>query len=284
MTQKSTRPALGDKHPASARHTLAGWYSRCDGQGPPLVLVHGVGLDHRMYDPVLQQLTRANTVVRYDLWGHGRSDDPPGPRTLEDFITQLLEVIEHHRLSIPHIAGLSLGGLIVRAAATRYPQHFARVGILNAVYQRTEAQRQGARERLARTEHEGMQPVAALAIDRWFSQAWQAQHPEKVAMVYEQLLSNDVKAYLKAYRVFIEGDARPGPGCGPGLSAITCPTLLMTGQLDVGSTAQMSRAMAGEIPDAQLRILPGLRHLPPIEAPEMFADALLEFLNPETPL
>ncbi len=279
MTQKSTPPAPGNKRPTGARRTLARWYSKCEGHGPPLVLVHGVGLDNRMYDAVLARLAGAHTVVRYDLCGHGRSDDPPGPRTLEHFVTQLLEVIEHHQLSSPHVAGLSLGGLIVRAAAARYPQHFARVGILNAVYQRTAQWRQGARERLARTEREGMQPVAELAIDRWFSAEWQAQHPERVASVYQQLLSNNVEAYLKAYRVFIEGDPQPASK----LSSIACPTLVMTGELDVGSTVQMSRAMAAQIPDAHLQILPGLRHLPPVEAPEIFADALLKFLNPESP-
>jgi pimeloyl-ACP methyl ester carboxylesterase len=116
-----------------------------------------------------------------------------------------------------------------------------------------------------------------MAVDRWFTAAWQAEHPEQVEAVRQRLAGNDPDSYLKAYQVFVDGDpVMPG---GAGL--IDAPTLAMTGELDPGSTPAMSVAMAGEIPNGQARILIGLHHLPPIEAPRTFAESLLDFLDQE---
>ena len=83
--------------------------------------------------------------------------------------------------------------------------------------------------------------------------------------------------YLKAYRVFIAGD----PLMPEGATAVTATTLAMTGELDSGSTPDMSRALATAVPGGQVRILAGLHHLPPVEAPSTFAGALSEFLDRE---
>ena len=81
-----------------------------------------------------------------------------------------------------------------------------------------------------------------------------------------------------SYRVFVDGDPRmPGAAAG-----ITASTLAITGELDPGSTPVMSRAIASAVPDGRSRVLSGLRHLPPIEAPEECSAALLEFLDGPT--
>ena len=127
-------------------------------------------------------------------------------------------------------------------------------------------------------ETEGLGPVADLAVDRWFCPEWQAAHPARVAAVDQRIRTNDVGAYLKAYRVFVDGDPRmPGAAAG-----ITASTLAITGELDPGSTPAMSRAIASAVPDGRSRVLSGLRHLPPIEAPEECSAALLEFLDGPT--
>ncbi|MDP6867819.1 MAG: alpha/beta hydrolase, partial [Acidimicrobiales bacterium] len=87
-----------------------------------------------------------------------------------------------------------------------------------------------------------------------------------------------VSAYLKAYRVFVDGDPMMPGAAG----AITASTLVMTGELDPGSTPAMSRDIASVVPRGRSRILSGLRHVPPIEAPGECVDALLEFLDEPT--
>lgn len=254
---------------------------RLEGGGgrTPLVLVHGVGLDLEMWGAVLGRLSADRLVVRYDLLGHGGTPDPSGDRTIEDFVAQLLDLVDDLGIGPPDLAGLSLGGMVALAAAARHPEAFRRLALLNTVFDRTPAQVAAARDRLALTEAEGMAPVADLAIDRWFTADWQAANPDEAGAVRERLLANDVDAYLKAYRVFVEGD----PLMPEGAALVTAPTLAMTGELDPGSTPGMSRALAAALPAGQALVLPGLHHLPPIEAPDEFVGPLLHFLDEEQP-
>ena len=252
-------------------------FATVDGEGPPLVLLHGVGLDHAMWDLVLGSLGASRRVIRYDLLGHGQTPDPPGPRTLEDFVVQLLTVLDAHRLDRADVAGLSLGGMVALAAAARHPDRFDRLALLNTVFERSPEQVETALRRMAIAESEGMAAVADLAVDRWFSTQWQAEHPAQVDQVRRRLADTDPVGYLKAYRVFIAGD----PLMPEGATAVTAVTLAMTGELDPGSTPAMSRALATAVSAGQVRILAGLHHLPPVEEPSTFASALLEFFDRE---
>jgi len=249
---------------------------RDSGTRPPLVLVHGVGLDHTMWDLVVDDLAVDRLVVRYDLLGHGRSPDPPGARSVDHFVDQCLAVVEAHAGPVPDVAGHSLGGVVALGLAARHPARLGRLALLNTVFDRTPAEVQGARERLALAGAAGLGPVADLAIDRWFDVAWQEAHQDLVASVRARLADNDPDGYLKAYRVFVDGD----PLMPAGASLVTAPSLAITGELDPGSTPAMGEALAAAIPGCSARVLPGLHHLPPVEAPAEFVAALLDFLDP----
>ena len=252
---------------------------RIDGHGPPLVLVHGVGLDHTMWDSVMDELTVTHRVIRYDLLGHGRSEDPPGPRSIDDFLDQLTGVLAGQGLARPDLAGLSLGGLIAMGFAARHPERVGRLALLNTVFERSAEQLAAIHQRYAAADEGGMTAVADLAVDRWFTPSWRSANPRSEEAVRTRLLANDPPAYLKAYRVFIDGD----PIMPAGAREIAAPTLAMTGALDPGSTPAMSHALARVIANGKARILPDLHHIPPIEAPAVFTAALLDFLDQEAP-
>ena len=245
---------------------------------PPLVLVHGVGLDLSMWDLITSDLASDRLVIRYDLWGHGGSLNPVGERTVIDFVTQCQWVLDEAFSAsgmAPDLIGLSLGGLVGMATAARHPAAVGRLVAMNTTFDRTEEELRGSRDRLTLTETQGLEPVASLAIDRWFASEWQNAHPDRVAMVRDRLVSNDPNAYLKAYRLLVDGDPEM-PGAA---SLITAATLAVTGELDVGSTPSMSQAIAAAVVNGRSLILSGLRHLPPIEAPEVCLTALREFLD-----
>lgn len=244
----------------------------------PLVLVHGVGLDLRMWDLVVEAMAVDRAVVRYDLWGHGATADPPGLRSVEDFVDQCKSVINEVSMQhggLPDLVGLSLGGLIALGVAARYPDSIRRVVAMNTVFERTEEQTQAVQERLRRTESEGLEMVASLAVDRWFSGNWQKSHPELVEAVRSRIVTNDLDSYLKAYRLFVGWDQ----GLVEATTKVTAPLLALTGELDVGSTPAMSAKIASTVGNGRSRVLSGLRHLPPIEAPEKCVTALQEFLD-----
>lgn len=245
------------------------------GSGNPLVLVHGVGLDHTMWDPVVELLAASprgpGSIIRYDLWGHGLSQNPNGERTFDDFVNQYLETIDEGCDAV----GLSLGGAVVRGAAARSSEWMERVVISNAVFQRSEEQRRGNQERLDLARDKGMGPVADLALDRWFTSDWRAAHPDREAAVRERLATTNLDGYLKAYQVFVDGD----PVMPEGLAHLHNPTLVVTGDRDTGSTPAMAQAMVEALPDARCVVMSGTGHLVPIEHPDNYAHLLLDFLE-----
>jgi (E)-2-((N-methylformamido)methylene)succinate hydrolase len=246
-----------------------------EGSGPPLVLVHGVGLDHTMWDAVTPVLAEEHTVVRYDLWGHGGSDDPPGPRSLEDFVDQLVSVIDSLGVERCDAAGLSIGGLITQALGVGRPHRAGRLAMMNAVYRRTPDQLAAIKVRLDGVVDAGMEAMVQPSLDRWFTSEWQAKHPDEVAHIQRLLRGNGVHAYVKAYGLFATNTSMDGQ-----LSTITSPTLVFTGQLDVGSTPAMAQIMADEINDATFVILEDARHVPPVERPAETAQILNQFFTP----
>ena len=256
-----------------------GTHIRLDGEDtgdrPPLVLIHGVGLDHTMWDLVLGELATDRLIVRYDILGHGQSVDLPGPRTVEDLVDQCLGVIDTCGPVPPDVAGLSLGGTVALGLATRYPDRLGYLALCNTVFDRSAAEIHRTRERLLLAEVGGMESVVDLAIDRWFDAGWQARHPDRVDAVRNCLLANNLEAYLKAYRAFVQGDPRmPGEA-----RSVTTHALAITGELDPGSTPAMTHALAEVLEDCRAVILPGLHHIPPIEDPTAFVAALRSFLE-----
>ena len=253
----------------------AGTHFHIDGEGPAVVLVHGVGLDLDMWAAQAAALARHYTVIRYDMLGHGGSAKPPGKLRLSSYITQLEMVHRYFRLGRSVVVGFSMGALVGRAFAFAHPERLAGLALLNGVYDRTPAELDAIRARLQLAETDGPEALIEAALARWLSPEFRAAAPDAVAAIEDRLRANDRHGFLAAYRVFIEADeAAAGP-----LTALSCPALVITGEKDQGSTSAMAAAMAAAIPDAELHVLPGLAHLAPIEGADAVNALLLGFLD-----
>lgn len=245
------------------------------GSGEPLILIHGVGLDLTTWDRQVAALATRYLVVRYDMLGHGRSTRPPGPYTLEMFVEQLRGLLASLSIARAHIAGFSMGGLVAQGFAAAYPDRVASLALVSTVAGRSREQRQGVLGRLREVEQRGLTAAVEAARQRWFSPDFVRAHPETVNALSRRLGANDPAAYLAAYRLFATADEQLFD-CLP---AISCPTLIITGELDAGSTPQMAALMQARIPHARAEVLPGIRHLLPIEAADVFNATLLSFLD-----
>src|SRR4051812_31802792 len=91
-----------------------------EGAGPPLVLLHCLGVDHKFWD-FARPLAQEFTLYRYDLPGHGVSPVPQHAYTIAELADQLASILEKHAITRPHVSGISLGGLIAQDFAARYP-------------------------------------------------------------------------------------------------------------------------------------------------------------------
>ncbi|RAJ56602.1 3-oxoadipate enol-lactonase [Streptomyces sp. Amel2xB2] len=249
-----------------------------EGTGPDVVLLHGVGLDHRMWRRCVPELAAQHRVTAVDLRGHGASPAAlPGTR-LDDLAADVVDVLDHVGARRVHLVGFSLGALVAGHLAARHPSRVATVSLVSSVALRTEEEREAVLRRLEAARADPA-ATAEAAVERWFGTEWRRREPELAEEIRQTLLANDHASYLACYAVFATGDAEVGPL----LEHITAPALAVTGGEDPGSTPEMSRRLAAAVPDASVRIVPGARHLLPLERPRELTAALTDHFERTTP-
>ena len=254
-------------------HVHGGTWFGCDGQGDAVVLIHGVGLDHNMWDRQVERLKTQFQVITYDMLGHGQSAHPPDERFLGDFVRQLHQLLMNLELKRVAIVGFSMGGMVAREFTVQYPEMTSRLVLMNTVFRRSPDQQAAVMARYEVSKSDRLEDGIDAAIRRWFSEDFARSNAAVVEQVRTRLRNNDPKGYLKAYKVF--ATAVDPDGTLP----IACPTLVMTGELDSGSTPEMAYALAGAIKQGNAKILPGLRHMAPVEGADLVNQVLMEFLT-----
>lgn len=243
-----------------------------EGEGRPIVLLHGVGSTLEAWDPVLAPLS-AGRHIRLDLRGHGGSARMPGPYSLEMMAGDVVALLDHLGLGRVALFGFSLGGLIAQQVALGHPERLSALALISTVAGRDADERARVEERLATLEREGPLVHLANAVERWFTPEFLARRPDAIAARRAKALENDPACYMAAYRVLARSDLAQE------LHRITVPTLVMTGEADIGSTPRMSRLMQDRIAGAELVILPGLKHSILLEAPDQVARHLNALLT-----
>lgn len=254
---------------------VEGTHLRASGTGAPLVLIHGVGIDLEIWEPLVPRLQPGRRLIRYDMQGHGLSAKPPGPYRLDDFVDQLDRLATALGLDRFDLAGFSMGGLVAEAFTARFPARVRRLALLHTVHDRSAAERAAIAHRLAQVEAGDLDSSLAAALERWLTPAYRAAHPDALAAIEHRMRTNDRAAYLASYRVFATADAEVLAA----LDRIRCPTLVLTAEHDIGSTPAMARVLAARLSAATLAILPDLRHLSLLEAPEQVAGRLDRFFT-----
>ena len=241
---------------------------------PLVVLSHGVGMDLHMWSGQVEALSERFQVLRYDMLGHGRTPGQPDANSIDSFSKQLFRLLEHLQADPVALVGFSMGGLVAQHFALCHPRRLHRLVLMNTVYQRDAEELQGVRSRLELARKQGLETIADAAIDRWFTPAYTDKHPHIVRAIHERIRTNNLAGYLKAYEIFVHAD----DAIGDGLRNVQCPSLVMTGELDSGSTPLMAERMAASMARAHHIILKGLGHMAPVESPNQVNQALLSFL------
>lgn len=249
---------------------------RVEGDGPWLVLVHGVGRSLESWDGVVGALAGRYRTVRYDLRGHGESAKPDGPYRLHDFVEDLYALLKVLGIDSCHLAGFSLGGLISQGFALRYPEVLDRLILLATVAGRNQEEKERVLERLKTVEKGSPDAHFSNSVSRWFTEEFLRNHPDIVAEQAAVSERNDPVAYAAAYRVLATSDL------GNEIHRITTPTLIATGEHDIGSNTRMAKYMHEHISNSELYIFPGLKHSILVEAPAEVARLIDRFLTSES--
>jgi 3-oxoadipate enol-lactonase len=243
-----------------------------DPAAPPVVLVHSAGTDHRMWERNLPAVRDRFRLIRYDVRGHGRSDVPAAPYTLDDLGTDLVAVLDALGIASTHVVGASLGGLVALWLAVRHADRVrgavfagaaARFGTPEAWEERADAVRRG-----------GTEAIVDLVMHRFFSERFRREEAAVVAGFADVLRRQSPEGYVGTCLALRDADLRGQ------VSAIRAPSLVVVGDEDVSAPPSDAEALRAAIPGARLIVLEGAGHLCTVERPDVFED-IAEHLSEE---
>jgi 3-oxoadipate enol-lactonase len=246
------------------------WYS-VEGRegGEALLLSSSLGTSAELWAPQLPELSRQFRVVRYDTRGHGRSDAPPGPYTLERLGRDALAVLDAAGVSRAHVCGVSLGGLTAMWLALVAASRVGRLVLANTDARIGTGETWEQRARDVRTR--GMAAVAAATMERWFTEGFRRRSPETCEAIRAMVAACPPEGYIGCCGALGTADLRPQ------LSAISAPTLVIGGLHDPVLATTAAAELSARIPGARLVTLPAA-HLSNVEQPAAFTAAVLRFL------
>jgi 3-oxoadipate enol-lactonase len=236
--------------------------------GPAVVLLHGVGLDWRMWEPVLDRLAAGRRVFAYDLRGHGFALDAPAPSTMDELANDLIGVLDALGLDKAHVVGLSYGGVVAQTAAVSHPERFDSLSLL-ATTDKPVAAGEG---RASAAETDGMAALVAPTLTRWFTPEALAVNGPGVRYARERLLQDEAAHWAAGWRALGRIDLHGK------LGEFTAPTLVVSGEQDTSTPPELMTALADSIPGSVYLQLAGVSHLLTLEKPDLAAEALDKFL------
>lgn len=237
----------------------------------PIVLLHGVGLDRTVWEAFTAALPAAlrESVIALDLPGHGSQPTLTAPQTLASLAADVATRLPAGNI---HLVGFSLGALISQQLALTLGKRVKSLCLVSSVCKRTPAESASVGQRLE-TARQNFQATVEASLTRWYP-AESGVADAEIARTRKVLEANNPASFLYAYEVFACGDQ----DVAPHLAEIRQQTLAITGELDPGSTPEMTARLAASIPNCRAEIVPGVRHMLPVEAASHLAASYTKFL------
>jgi 3-oxoadipate enol-lactonase len=244
------------------------------GDGHPLALVHAGIADRRMWDPVWEAFAARFRTIRHDMRGFGETPLPNGPHAAWRDLAGLLRQLD---ATPAHVVGVSQGAGAVLELALAEPDLVDRMVLVGpglAGWDWSEALRATWAEEVAAYERGELEEVAWINVRTWLDgrRPAEAVDPDLRQTVWE----------MQRHALDLENDDAPAeplePPARERLGEVKAPSLIIVGALDQPDMLAIGEHLARSIPGARLEVMPGVAHLPPMEAPEEFVRLVSAFL------
>jgi len=244
------------------------------GEGPLLLLFHGIGGSKENWDSQLDVLSTSFKTGAWDARGYGDSEDYPGPCDFDDFARDVLKVIDFYGRKKAHLLGLSMGGRIAQRFYFMFPDRVASLTLCDTqmtFQQRSEADREAflaARQAplLAGKTPRDIAPAVVKSLVGPNATA------EAIQICIDSMNRLRTETYLKTLAATVRQ-----PIAGE-LADIKVPTHIIVGEFDPLTPPAISAEMAKRIVGSKLTVIPDAGHLSNMEAPAAFNRAAHDFL------
>ncbi len=248
-------------------------FYRDRGTGLPVLLVHGFPLDGTLWQPQLDELADEYRVIVPDLRGFGEST-PGAEVTIEQYADDLCALLDELEIDQVVLAGLSMGGYIAFAFHRKYPDRVLGLVLVDTRPQAdTDQVRANRVATAAKVKERGATPLADEMLNRLLSPATVNNKPDLVRTVHAMMARQPGPGIVAALRAMAGR-----PDSRSMLGDIAVPTLIVVGADDTITPVADAEAMVDSIPGAELVIIPQAGHLPNLEQPEAFNQALRAFI------
>ena len=244
-------------------------YALTGDKEPVLVLSNSLGTNFSMWDPQMPELERRFRVLRHDTRGHGQSSVTPGEYSIAQLGRDVLGLLDVLRLERVHFCGLSMGGMIGMWLGIHAAGRVDRLVLCNTAAQIGTKENWNAR--IAAVRKNGMKPVAAAVIERWFTPEFRTSSPDKVARAQRMIEQSPPEGYASNCAAVRDADQREA------IARIKAPTLVIHGAKDPAIPVSDAHFLTNRIRDA-VSVELDASHLSNVEQSGAFTQAVTNFL------
>jgi len=241
------------------------------GEGPPVVLLHGLGGSLHIWHGVIENLALHHHVVAVDLRGHGRSDRS-GALSVQQWADDVHALIAALELPAVTLVGHSLGSLVAQYLASTRGEVVDYLVLLGGISYFEPPAKDAYVKRAEMVEADGMDAIVEDWLPGALAPRTAAKLPQVVGLLRELFLRNDPASYAKACRALAKAPSINRERIGQ-------PTLLLVGDHDRSTPIAMTEELHREIPVSRVKVIPSAAHWASLEQPDEIASAILEFLT-----
>ena len=236
--------------------------------GPPMLLVHALGMDRRFWQRVYPPLAVQGRVIAYDLRGHGRASGAPLTESIDQLAEDAGTLLDTLGISQADVYGASYGGAVAQVLALRCP---TRVRSLALIGTAARWPRQELERRAEAAETQGMTAQVASSLARWFLPETLAQEGWAVRYARERVEQARVEEWAAAWRAMAPLDVRDR------LGEIRVPSWVVSGQQDQSAKPEVMRELASKLPQGEYRSVDPGSHFMPLDQPQALANEFVAF-------
>ena len=237
---------------------------------PALIFSNSLGTQYTMWQPQIDFFKDDYFVICYDTRGHGASEAPKGPYTLDQLGQDVVNLLDHLNIKKAEFCGISMGGLTGQWLAINKPERFNHIIVCNTAAKI--GQEQAWNDRAALVREQGLEPIATVAAGRWFTEIFVQNNPEILTELAKNLGAGSPEGYASCCEALAKADLREQ------LKSITAPILVIAGQQDPVTTVADGQFMLDRIPNAKMYEI-NASHISNIELPNDFNRALNNFIK-----
>jgi 3-oxoadipate enol-lactonase len=238
---------------------------------PVLMLSSSLGADLNMWNPQMPAFTQHFRVVRYDRRGHGQSDAPTGPYSMEMLGRDVIAILDALKIKKANWCGLSMGGMVGMWLGANAPERFERMVFSNtgAYY----GDKGPWNDRIKTAREKGLAALAGPTMERWFTKAFRDQHPDKIAWMTAMFSKTPLEGYIGCCEAVRDMDHREL------IKDVKVPVLVIAGRDDPATTVAFAEFLHEHIPGSKLKVIEGA-HIANVENPQVYTETVLSHLRP----